>query len=147
MGCAPASSRSTPHLTDPDHPHVFGVDRWTRHLPGTYRPCPRLERHIVKLVTTIRELGPNRCWIDCHLLVPLLLARYTVHENQDKRRLRHLIRILMGPYVRIQVPRRSGRRRRWSMVLVNFYKNLPLHFAMRTVNPSRHGHKVTWMKW
>ena len=147
MGCAPASSRSTPHLTDPDHPHVFGVDRWTRHLPGTYRPCPRLERRIVMLVTTIRELGPNRCWIDYHLLVPLLLARYTVDESQDKRRLRHLIRILMGPYVRIQVPRRSGRRRRWSMVLVNFYKNLPLHFAMPTVNLSRHGHRVSWMKW
>ena len=136
----PSSDRSR----SPTH---TGVDRWTRHLPGTYRPCPRLERRIVMLVTTIRELGPNRCWIDYHLLVPLLLARYTVHENQDKRRLRHLIRILMGPYVRIQVPRRSGRRRRWSMVLVNFYKNLPLHFAMRTVNPSRHGHKVSWMKW
>ena len=146
-GLRPASSRSTPHLTDPDHPHVFGVDRWTRHLPGTYRPCPRLERHIVMLVTTIRELGPNRCWIDYHLLVPLLLARYTVDESQDKRRLRHQIRILMGPYVRIQVPRRSGRRRRWSMVLVNFYKNLPLHFAMPTVNLSRHGHRVSWMKW
>ena len=77
---------------------------------------------------------------------PRPLAPGAIH-GQDKRRLRHLIRILMGPYVRIQVPRRSGRRRRWSMVLVNFYKNLPLHFAMPTVNLSRHGHRVSWMKW
>ena len=99
------------------------------------------------LVTTIRELGPNRCWIDYHLLVPLLRSRHTVDESQDKRRPRHLIRILMVRYVRIQVHCRSGRPRRWSMVLENFYKNLPLHFAMRTVNLSRHGHKGSWMKW
>ena len=54
-----------------------------------------------------------------HLLAPLLLSRHTVDESQDKRRLRHLIRILMVRYVRIQVHRRSGRRRRWSMVLEN----------------------------
>ena len=128
-------------------PHEFGLDLWTRHLPGTYRPYPRLERRIGMLVTTILVLGPNRCWIDCHRLVHLLPSPHTVAESQDRRRLRHLIRILMARYVRIQVPRRSGRRLRSFMVLGNFYKNSPLHFAMHTVNLSRHGHRVSWMRW
>ena len=147
MGCGPASSRTAPRLTDPVLPHEFGLGLWTRHLPGTYRPYPRLVRHIEMLVTTTLVLGPNRCWIDCHRLVHLLPSPHTVAESQDRRRLRHLIRILMARYVRIQVPRRSGPRLRWFMVLGNFYKNSPLHFAMHTVNLSRHGHRVSWMRW
>ena len=147
MGCGPASSRSALRLTDPVLPHDFGLDLWTRHPPGTYRPYPRLERHIGMLVTTILVLGPNRCWIDCHHLVHLLPSPHTVAESQDRRRLRHLTRILMARYVRIHVLRRSGRLLRWFMVLGNFYKNTPLHFAMHTVNLSRHGHRVSWMRW
>ena len=91
----------------------------------------------VMLVTTILVLGPNLCWIEPppHHLLPSL---HTVAESQDRRRLRHLIWILMVWYVRIQVPCRSGRRLRWFKVLGNFYKNSPLLFAMHTVNLSPH---------
>ena len=43
--------------------------------------------------------------------------------------------------------RRSARLLRWFMDLGNFYKNSPLPFAMRTLNLSRHGHRVSWMRW
>ena len=147
MGCGPASSRSALLLTDPVLPHEFELDLWTRHLPGTYRPYPRLERHIEMLLTTILVLGLNRCWIACRHLVQLLPSPRTVAESQDRRRLQHLTRILTARCVHIQVPPRSGRLLRWFMVLGNFYKNSPLHFAMHTVNLSRHGHRVSWMRW
>ena len=99
------------------------------------------------LLTTILVLGLNRCWIACRHLVHLLPSPRTVAESQDRRRLQHLTRILMARCVHIQVPPRSGRLLRWFMVLGNFYKNSPLHFAMHTVNLSRHGHRVSWMRW
>ena len=46
-----------------------------------------------------------------------------------------------------QVPHRSALLLRWFMDLANFYKNSPLPFAMHTVNLSRHGHRVSWMRW
>ena len=62
--------------------------------------------------------------------------------NQDRRRLPHLIRIRMVPFVHIQVLHRSVHLPRWFMDLVNFYKNSLLPFATRILNRSRHGHRV-----
>ena len=147
MGCALASSQSAFRLTDPVLPLEFEPDLWTRHPPGIYRPYPRLVRRIGMLLTTILVFGLNRCWITCHHLGRLLPQPHTVAESQDRGRLRHLTRILMAQCVHIQVPRRSDRPLRWFMVLGNFYKNSPLHFAMHTANLSRHGHRVSWMRW
>ena len=68
-------------------------------------------------------------------------------RNKDRQRLRHLTRILMVQFVHIQVPHRSALLLRWFMDLANFYKNSPLPVAIHTVNLSRHGHRVSWMRW
>ena len=99
------------------------------------------------MLTAILVVVLSRCWIACHHHGLLLPSPHTSDANQDRQRLRRLTRILMVQSVHIQVHRRSARLLRWFMDLVNFYKNSPLPFAMRTLNLSRHGHRVSWMRW
>ena len=146
-GCALASSQSAFRLIDPARLLEFEPDLWTLHPPGIYGPYPRLARHIGMPLTAILVVVLSRCWIACHHHGLLLPSPHTAGANQDRQRLRHLTRILMVQSVHIQVHRRSARLLRRFMDLGNFYKNSPLPFAMRTLNLSRHGHRVSWMRW
>ena len=101
-----------------------------------------------------RPLDTSSTWYIPALSPPRAAHRHDADSNSGRRPESMLDRLppprplaSQVQSVHIQAHRRSARLLRWFMDLGNFYKNSPLPFAMRTLNLSRHGHRLSWMRW
>ena len=86
-------------------------------------------------------------WTGYHRQDLLLPMPHAMIVRRGTLRLLRLIRIRTVQSVHIPVLHRSVHRRRWSTDLVKFCRNSLLPSAMNISNQSRHGHRVSWMRW
>ena len=120
---------------------------WVLLLPGIYLHYHLIVKHVVKLQEATLVNAQRLWWTGCHRQDLSLLMPHATIVRRGKLRLLRLIRIRTVQSVHIPVLLRSVHRRRWSMDLVNFYRNSPLPSAMIISNHSRRGHRVSWMRW
>ena len=140
----PRAPRNSRHGLLPPAPEL-GL--WILLLPGIYLHYHLIVKHVVKLQEATLVNAQRLWWTGYHHQDLSLLMPHATIVRRGKLRLLRLIRIRTVQSVHIPVLLRSVHRRRWSMGLVNFYRNSPLPSAMIISNHSRHGHRVSWMRW
>ena len=119
---------------------------WILLLPGIYLHYHLIVKHVVKLQEATL-VNVQRLWWTGYRRQDLSLPTPHAMIVRGTLRLLRLIRVRTVQSVHIPVLHRSVHRRRWSMDLVNFYRNSLLPSAMNISNHSRHGHRVSWMRW